>query len=260
MKYAPIIPFPALCRKVPYAEPLWATVGLCELASANVVGYASGTTTSGFKILGAQFSPTAGSGIDLNSIKVVGYDPEVGTEAEVQAQPLDNRGKGGMTYSFYDVPGELYGWLDSNDEPVEDGTVVLSPGEGLWVSAPNATLGLQTAGAVPQASYAVVLRQGFKMVVNSSPVAIDLAKIAVSGYSADVGTEAEIQAQPLDNRGKGGMTYSFYDVPGELFGWLDSNDEPVEDGTVMIQPGEGLWVSSPNASFQLELPGVNNLN
>ncbi len=226
------------------------------MESANVVGYASGTTTSGNKIMGAQFSPVAGVGIDLNSIKVVGYDPESGTEAEVQVQPLDNRGKGGMTYSYYDVPGELTGWLDGNDEPVEDGTVILAPGEGLWVSAPNASLSLQTAGSVPLAKYGVLLRQGNKMVVNSSPVAIDLTKIDVSGYNAEDGTEADVQAQTLDNRGKGGMTYSFYDVPGELFGWLDGNDEPVEEGAVMIQPGEGLWVSSPNATFQLELPGV----
>ena len=52
------------------------------------------------------------------------------------------------------------------------------------------------------------------------------------------------------------ITYSFYDVPGELFGWLDSFDEPVEADAVLVQPGEGLWVSSPNTSFQLELPGV----
>ena len=232
-----------------------ATVGF-GLESANVVGYASGVTTSGNKIMGAQFSPVAGDAIDLNTIKVVGYDPEEGTEAEVQVQPLDNRGKGGMTYSYYDVPGELTGWLDGNDEPVEDGTVILAPGEGLWVSAPNANLALQTAGAVPQADYSVVLRQGNKMVVNSSPVAVDLTKINVVGYITEDGTEADVQAQTLDNRGKGGMTYSFYDVPGELFGWLDGNDEPVEEGTVMLQPGEGLWVSSPNTSFQLVFPAV----
>lgn len=207
--------------------------------------------------MGAQFNTVSGEGIDLNSIKVVGYDPEEGTEGEVKVQSLDNLGKGGMTYFFYDLPGELYGWLDSYDEPVEDGSVILAPGEGLWTSAPNAAFSLQTAGQVPTGSYGVTLRSGFKMVVNSTPISVDLNSIEVSGYDAEEGTEADVKAQTLDNLGKGGMTYFFYDLPGELYGWLDSYDEAVEDGSVMIKPGEGLWVSSPNGSFQLEIPGVN---
>jgi hypothetical protein len=222
-----------------------------------VVGYASGSTRSGFQIMGAQFNTVSGEGIDLNSIKVVGYDPEEGTEGEVKVQSLDNLGKGGMTYFFYDLPDELYGWLDSYDEPVEDGSVILAPGEGLWTSAPNASFSLQTAGQVPTGSYGVTLRSGFKMVVNSTPISVDLNSIEVSGYDAEEGTEADVKAQTLDNLGKGGMTYFFYDLPGELYGWLDSYDEAVEDGSVMVKPGEGLWVSSPNDSFQLEIPGVN---
>ena len=233
-----------------------ATVGF-GLESANVVGYSTGTARSGFKVMGAQFQAVSGQGIDLTDIIVTGYNAEDGTEAEVKVQTLDERGRGGMTYSFYDVPGELYGWLDSFDNPVEPGTVVLLPAEGLWVSAPNESFALQTSGQVATKDYGITLRQGFKMVVNTTPVAADLNNIQVKGYNLEDGTEAEVKVQTLDSRGRGGMTYSFYDVPGELFGWLDSFDEPVEEDAMMIQPGEGLWVSSPSTSFQLELPGVN---
>ena len=229
------------------------------MESANVVGYAAGSTTAGNKIIGAQFcavNPNA-DGIDLNDIIVVGYDKEEGTEAEVTVQTLDNLGKGGATYFFYDVPGELYGWLDGSDEPVENGTIVLSKGDGLWVSAPNSSLGLQTSGQVQKDKYAVELVSGNKMVVNSTPVAVDLNAIEVAGYDSEEGTEAEVTVQTLDAYGKGGITYFFYDVPGELYGWLDGSDEPLEDGVMMVQPGEGLWVSAPNSSFQLEIPGVN---
>ena len=232
-----------------------ATVGF-SLESANVVGYASGATTSGNKIMGAQFTAVAGEGIDLTDIIVTGYNTDDGTEAEVKVQTLDARGRGGMTYSFYDVPGELYGWLDSFDNPVEPGTVILLPAEGLWVNAPNENFSLQTAGQVPNKGYAITLTEGNKMVVNTTPVAVDLNNIQVKGYNLEDGTEAEVKVQTLDYRGRGGMTYSFYDVPGELFGWLDSFDNPVEDKAMMIQPGEGLWVSAPSTSFQLELPGV----
>ena len=56
-----------------------ATVGF-GLESANIVGYATGSTTSGNKIMGAQFSAVSGEAIDLNTIKVVGYDLEEGLQ------------------------------------------------------------------------------------------------------------------------------------------------------------------------------------
>jgi hypothetical protein len=110
------------------------------------VGYAEGATRNGFKIMGAQFAAVAGSAIDLTSVTVTGYDKESGTEADVKVQSLDYRGKGGMTYSFYDVPGELFGWLDSFDEPVEEDAVLVQPGEGLWVSSPNTSFQLELPG------------------------------------------------------------------------------------------------------------------
>ena len=111
-----------------------------------MVGYASGAARSGFKVMGAQFKAVNGDGIDLNTIVVTGYNKEEGTEAEVKVQLLDERGRGGMTYSFYDVPGELYGWLDGNDEPVEEGAMMIQPGEGLWVSAPSTSFQLELPG------------------------------------------------------------------------------------------------------------------
>ena len=63
-------------------------------------------------------------------------------------QVLDAYGMGGDTYSYYDVPGELTAWLDGSDSEVEVGAVSLAAGEGLWVSAPNSTFSLQTAGQV----------------------------------------------------------------------------------------------------------------
>jgi hypothetical protein len=97
--------------------------------------------------MGAQFNTVSGEGVDLNSVKVIGYDAEEGTEGEVKAQTLDYLGKGGMTYSFYDLPGELYGWLDGYDESFEDNTVMVQPGEGLWVSAPSEAFHLELPGA-----------------------------------------------------------------------------------------------------------------
>jgi hypothetical protein len=211
--------------------------------------------TAGNKIAGAAFVSIAGDGVDLTDITVTGYDSENGCEGEVNVQSLDANGKGGMTYFYYDIPGEFKGWFDGNEQPVELGDVILAPGEGLWVSAPNENYALQTSGSVPTADIAVALRSGNKIVINSTPITVDLTDILVSGY--DEMTEGDVNVQSLDANGKGGMTYFFYDIPGEFMGWFDGNEQPVESGDVTIAPAEGLWVASPTTSFNLVLPGVS---
>ena len=220
------------------------------------MGYASGELRYGNKAVGAQFAAIGNETIDLTDIKVVGYDTEQGTEADVKVQILDAYGKAGDTYSYYDVPGELTGWLNGDDEEVEVGEVTLAAGEGLWVNAPNSSFSLQTAGQVPTTGISVTLRFGNKIVVNSTPVAVDLTNIDVAGYDTEQGTEADVKVQILDAYGKAGDTYGYYDVPGELTGWLNGDDEEVEVGDVVVNPGEGLWVNAPSTAFSLILPGV----
>ena len=94
------------------------------------------------------------------------------------------------------------------------------------------------------------------MVSNTTPVDVDLTDIDVTGYNPTEGTEADVKVQILDAFGMGGMTYSYYDVPGELTAWVDGLDEEVSEGAVVVGPGEGLWVKAPSTSFSLVLPGV----
>ena len=203
--------------------------------------------------MGGQFGAIgAEKAIDLTTVKVTGYDEA--TEADVQMQPLDAVGRGGMNYSYYDIPGELTGWLDSFDEPVAEGAVMIQPGDGMWTHSSSDAFGIQTSGEVLTSGIQVTLREGFKMVVNTTPVAVDLTKIIVEGYQET--TEADVQMQPLDAVGRGGMNYSYYDIPGEVTGWLDSFDEPVAEGVVMIQPGEGMWTHATGTAFSVTLPGV----
>ncbi len=220
----------------------------------SVVGYAQNTLQSGCKAVGAQFAQVGADAYDLTKIQVTGYSAESGTEADVKVQKLDEYGRGGMTYSYYDVPGELTGWLDGNDDEVSSGKVMIEPGEGFWVSASSADFGLQTSGQVITSDIEVELQDGCRLVVNTTPVAADLCDILVNGYSVQDGTEADVKVQKLDEYGRGGMTYSYYDVPGELTGWLDGNDDEVSSGKVMIEPGEGVWVSAPSQAFSLVLP------
>ena len=198
----------------------------------------------------------SGDSVDLTQIKVTGYDAESGTEGEVNVQILDAYGMSSMAYYYYDVPGDFTAWLDGNDDEVSAGTVILAPGEGMWVNAPSAAYGLQTAGQVPTSGIAVALRSGSKMVVNNTPVDVDLTAIDVTGYDAEAGTEGDVNAQVLDAYGMSSMAYYYYDVPGDFTAWLDGNDDEVTEGTVVVGPGEGLWVNAPSTSYSLVIPGV----
>ena len=154
-----------------------------------------------------------------------------------------------------------YGWLDADSgEFIEAGDVLLNVGDGLWVDAPNSDFGLQSAGQVMTAAAGVTLREGFKMVANPTPVAVDLTTIIVTGYDEEEGTEEEVSVQTLDKNGEKVNQYLWYDVTdgGDVYyGWLDADaGDFIEVGDVEVGAGEALWVDAPNSDFQLVLPGV----
>ena len=233
-----------------------------QAVESDVVGYQGNALRSGNKAMGASFAAVTGSTLDLNDLTVTGYDTEEGCEGAVQVQVLDSVGMGGKTYSWYDIvdgSDVIYGWLDSSDENIPDGEVVLAPGEGLWISAPSDAYNLQSAGKVPTTGIAVTLRSGNKLAVNNTPVSVDLNDVTVSGYDTEEGCEGAVQVQVLNSVGMGGKTYSWYDiVDGSdiIYGWLDSSDENIPDGEVVLAPGEGLWVNAPSTSYYINFPGV----
>lgn len=202
---------------------------------------------------GACFVPVQGSTFDLTELKVTGY--EESTEADVYIQTLDYAGRTVATYYYYDVPGELTGWLDGDDNEVEVGDVTFQPGEGLWTFSAADNFGLQSAGQVPTSSVIVLLQENGLSVANPTPVNVDLTETYIGGYEES--TEADVYVQTLDYAGRTVATYYYYDVPGELTGWLDGDDNEVEVGDVVLKPGEGLWTFSAADGFTFVFPGVN---
>lgn len=240
------------------AAALCATLGYSEITSQNVVGYQENNARAGLKAMGASFAAVAGKTIDLTDLVVTGYDKEEGCEEDVKVQILNSLGMGGVTYAWYDLndDGEIYyGWFA--DDEVAKGDVVLSPGDALWVSAPNESYKILSSGQVPTEDVVVTLRSGNKLVANPTPISVDLTEIVVAGYDPEEGCEEDVKAQILNNVGMGGVTYAWYDLDddGEVYyGWFA--DDEVAEGDVVIGPGEGLWVSAPSTAYTLKFPGV----
>lgn len=236
------------------AAAMTAMVGFCTIESSNVVGYANTALKNGATPAGCQFvNVSTGGAIDLTTIIPAGYD-EV-SEGELTAQTLDAYGRTTATYYWYDVEGEVYGWLDDTDEPVKAGAVMIQPGAGLWFVAPDEGYSFVSSGSVlTQGDVSVGLRSGALPIANPTPVPVDLTDIIVNGYEGD--TEGDVTVQELDSYGRTTSTYYWYDVEGELYGWLDDADEPIEEGAVMVQPGAGLWAVSPSDEFSVVWPKV----
>lgn len=224
---------------------------MADVESANVVGYTTKDLRAGSTMLAPCFKDVAKGGIDLTSITVAGYDSEEGTEGEVIVQILSAYGKTTASYYWYDVNDDgdiVRGWFDGNDEPVEAGSVFFQPGDGLWVTGVDG-YSLTFPGEVSFSDVSKALRTGATPTGNMMAIAQDLTKISVSGYDAEEGTEGDVIVQILSAYGKTTASYYWYDVndDGDIVrGWFDGNDEMVEAGSVIFQPGDGLWVSGLN--------------
>ena len=223
------------------------------------MGYDQTGLRFGNKGAGACFVPVDGAAtINLQDLKVTGYDTEEGSEEEVTAMTLDAAGRTLATYYWYDVTdGEdvFYGWYDDNGDLVDG--VSVAPGEGLYVGAPSAEFSLQSAGQVPTSDIAVQLRFGNKHAVNPTPVALDIQGVWISGYDTEEGSEEEVTAMSLDAAGRTLATYYWYDVTdGEdvYYGWFDDNGDLVEN--VTIAPGTSFYFGAPSTSFYVNFPGV----
>ena len=107
------------------------------LESANVVGFQNKDVRFGFTMTGSSFVSVNANGakIDLTEIKVAGYEAEC--MDVVYIQTLDYLGNSIDTYYWQDDNGGgdfEPGWYNGDYEPIEEGTVFIQPGEGLWVA------------------------------------------------------------------------------------------------------------------------------
>lgn len=216
-----------------------------------------------------SFAPIT-SAMNLQELRITGYDHEGGFEGEINMQFLDSVGRTDAKYFWYDIPADpddpdsvaFYGWYDGDDELVEDLTI--TPGQGFWLFSDSKEYSLQSAGQIITNSTAItLLDDGLYMVANPLPQDISLQEIAVGGYPAGDGFEGEINVQFLDTLGNMASKYFWYDIPADpddqdsaaFYGWYDGNDEFVED--VIVGAGTALWTFSDSSAYSLVFPGVN---
>ena len=214
------------------------------------MGYASNNLRAGSIGLVPQFVGVGSENgtIDLQEIKC-----GEGCSDSVSLKILDSIGIGGDSYfwiNWYGENGDESCWVDGEFNKVDK--FPIQPGEGLWVSADDATQTFLSAGQVGTSDVAVQLRAGSTMTGNPTPVAIDLQDIRCGEGCSD-----SVSLKILNNIGIGGDSYfwiNWYGENGDESCWTDGEFNKVDK--FPIQPGEGLWVSADNSDQYIIFPGV----
>ena len=217
------------------------------LQSANTVGYSQPTFRQGSTLFAPMFEDVGTDRINIQEIKPVG--PDVSGDGLINLQTLTASGTAGdVQLAWYD-DGTDSGWYDENDETPD---IYFEKGDAFWIYFNNNTTALNIAGEVKNAAMDYPLGAGSTAVGNPYPVAINVQTIIPIGD--DVSGDGLINLQTLSASGTAGdIQLAWYD-DGTDSGWYDESDDTP---ATMIQPGEGLWVYSPNATTSLRFPGFS---
>ncbi len=93
--------------------------------------------------------------------------------------------------------------------------------------------------------------------VNVDSTDLTLANLKITGYDAADGyADFEVYAKKLDGFGRGGTSFYWCDFEEEgttYYGWYDEDMNDYNNESVTI--GEGLWIYSPSADYQLQSAG-----
>ena len=236
------------------------SAGLNKSYRKNIVGYASAELQEYGLTAGACFTPISAEKVDLIDMKITGYTGEV--KAPVEVQTLDEYGRTVASYFWYDYTNKkgakVVGWLDEDDEPISKGDVQVQAGEGLWTYCDEDGFGFQSNGEVPASTVVVELQEFGLSIANPTPVTVDLVNCIISGYTGEV--KAPVEVQTLDEYGRTVASYFWYDYTNKkgakVVGWLDEDDEPLEEEVVTMTPGSGLWTYCDEDGYNFVFPGV----
>ena len=199
--------------------------------AAMGVGYQTLDTVSGFNFIAPTFENVVENGVDIQDIKL----GAAATEYSDSIQVLDD---GGATVETYLWTSD--GWIDETFEVV---TKSLVAGSSILVDTASATT-VTMSGKVGDSNYETTSVAGFNFVGNTTPVAIDIQSITLTGDA----TEYSDSIQILDEGGATVETYLW-----TVDGWIDDTFSLVEKE---IAAGQGLLIDTANPGVKISFPSA----
>ena len=226
---------------------LCATASLLAVESANIVGYQTKDTVTGFNFVIPTFKAVNGGAIHIQDIKIANA-----TDWTDSIQVLDEGGATIATY-FYASKGqsgyEADGWLAEDGGSLAD--VNFATGQSILIDTADAAT-LTFAGQVSTEDTVVETVPGFNFVGNNTPVAVDIQDFKIANA-----TDWTDSIQILDEGGATIATY-FYASKGqsgyEADGWLSEDGGSLAD--VDVEPGQGILIDTADIAT-VTIPGVD---
>ena len=240
------------------AAALAATV-FGDIASANIVGYASGERTipaNGYYIGTMSFAGVAKDGmIAIKDVLTTTATPGDYDTMETAAPQIQILNEDGETYTRYfftsdaEDEGGAYvtGWADIDDCLA---TAEYPIGTGFWYWSRGSESTITLPGQVDNsASKTKDANKGYNLIGNAYPTAIKLTDVICSGMTPgdyDTMETAAPQIQFLDANGETYTRY-FYTSDAEdeggayVTGWADSDDCIAYDAVAPATAGFWLW-------------------
>ena len=246
-----------------------------DVASQNVVGYAGAELPSDGKIAGPCFEKIAGSTFDLTELQITGDFEECVEDVELQTLTETGASDESYLWSEYVVPAIVSpthediivkGWYNEDGDLVEEGDVTVSVGSGFWIQSGDECYLLQSSGQVPtEADVSTELPSDGFMVVNPTPVTVDLSKTYIDGDFEECVEDVELQTLTETGASDESYLWSDYTVPAVVspthqdivvYGWYNEDGDLVEEGDVTADPGMGFWVQSGDECYVFNWPKV----
>lgn len=238
------------------------SAGICfaDVTSANVVGYNTAKTVSGFQGAGTCFMAIGKTGT-MADLQVTGYGDSY-EDQNIQAVKLDTYGRDTGTKMYwvdadYGSDGVWYGWYNDGWD-VDLNSTPLASGEGVWFMSPNTDIKIQSSGEVNNEVIPVTLVAGYQLCPNATPTTVKMNKAYMNGYGEGY-EDQNIQAVKLDTFGRdsGDKMYwvdADYGSDGVWYGWYNDGWDVELGENTTLEPGEAVWLTSPTAGWTLNWP------
>ena len=233
------------------AAALWATVGMADVESANIVGYADADLNENYTGIGPMFFNVGEDVISISNLKVEGLGECMG--AGYTIAPVSQSGSLPVKYYWYcglSDYGIADGWYTNDDAEVlaaaaGEGTLDsykvsgnIAKAEGLVTFMTDAGLSLRGAGEVSTNDYTRPLNENYTGIANPYPVSVKLSSMSILGLDECMGAGYSIA--PVSQSGSLPVKYYWYcglSGYGISDGWYTNDDAEVlaaaaEQGTL----------------------------